>query len=264
MKRKYRLMRVMIYERKALEKYLNSMAEKNWHVDKLGLNYVRFENRVDSIHYAVVLNGDIEEKDMMYETGVQKKLKSFMEDFDLDFVCSNGMFQIYSSKQALDIYTDKQTELSTIAQTKIKNSYPSCYYWAFLWGVIIISGIWSLYVGMLQLNSNADIAKAILVLISIFGFVFSMREIITLYRYKKRQILQNDPDVFNTRWFFSITVILSILHMACFMEFKYLFFFSYMFLGKYIIFPLLKTASEETKDKVFFALLVVLTIIVCM
>ena len=65
MKRKYRLMRIMIYERKALENYINSMAKGNWHVDKLGLNYIRFENREDSIHYVVVLNGDIEEKDMM-------------------------------------------------------------------------------------------------------------------------------------------------------------------------------------------------------
>lgn len=92
MKRKYRLMRIMIYERKALENYINSMAKDNWHVDKLGLNYIRFENRKDSIHYVVVLNGDIEEKDMMYETNAQKKLSSFMEDFDLNFVCSNGMF----------------------------------------------------------------------------------------------------------------------------------------------------------------------------
>lgn len=37
MKRKYRLMRAMIYERKALENYINSMAKDNWHVDKLGL-----------------------------------------------------------------------------------------------------------------------------------------------------------------------------------------------------------------------------------
>lgn len=59
MKRKYRLMRVMIYERKALENYINSMAKDNWHVDKLGLNYIRFENREDSIRYVVVLNGDI-------------------------------------------------------------------------------------------------------------------------------------------------------------------------------------------------------------
>lgn len=51
---------------------------------------------------------------MMYETNAQKKLRSFMEDFDLNFVCSNGMFQIYSSRQDLDIYTDEQTELSTI------------------------------------------------------------------------------------------------------------------------------------------------------
>lgn len=120
MKRKYRLMRVMIYERKALENYINSMAKDNWHVDKLGLNYIRFENREDSIHYVVVLNGDIEEKDMMYETNAQKKLRSFMEDFDLNFVCSNGMFQIYSLRQDLDIYTDEQTELSTICQTKNK------------------------------------------------------------------------------------------------------------------------------------------------
>ena len=61
-------MRVMIYERKALENYINSMAKDKWHVDKLGLNYIRFENREDSIRYVVVLNGDIEEKDMMYET----------------------------------------------------------------------------------------------------------------------------------------------------------------------------------------------------
>ena len=114
MKRKYRLMRVMIYERKALENYINSIVKDNWHVDKLGLNYIRFENWEDSIHYVVVLNGDIEEKDMMYETNAQKKLRSFMEDFDLKFVCSNGMFQIYSSRQDLDIYTDEQTELSTI------------------------------------------------------------------------------------------------------------------------------------------------------
>lgn len=132
MKRKYRLMRAMIYERKALENYINSMAKDNWHVDKLGLNYIRFENREDSIHYVVVLNGDIEEKDMMYETNAQKKLRSFMEDFDLNFVCSNGMFQIYSSRQDLDIYTDEQTELSTICQTKIKmdilhaTTGPSC------------------------------------------------------------------------------------------------------------------------------------------
>ena len=68
MKRKYRLMRVMIYERKALENYINSMAKDKCHVDKLGLNYILFENSEDSIHYVVVLNGDIEEKDMMYET----------------------------------------------------------------------------------------------------------------------------------------------------------------------------------------------------
>lgn len=132
MKRKYRLMRAMIYERKALENYINSIVKGNWHVDKLGLNYIRFENREDSIHYVVVLNGDIEEKDMMYETNAQKKLRSFMEDFDLNFVCSNGMFQIYSSRQDLDIYTDEQTELSTICQTKIKmdilhaTTGPSC------------------------------------------------------------------------------------------------------------------------------------------
>lgn len=264
MKRKYRLMRVMIYERKALENYINSMAKDNWHVDKLGLNYIRFENREDSIHYVVVLNGDIEEKDMMYETNVQKKLRSFMEDFDLNFVCSNGMFQIYSSRQDLDIYTDEQTELSTICQTKIKNGYPSCYRWAFLWLAIVVAGIWAMYAGMLSLNSNANLAKALLILVSFFGFIFATREIITLYRYKKRQILQDDPGVFHTRWCFSVMVILSILHMTCFLEFKYLFFLSYIFLGKYIIFPLLKTVSEETKEKVFFGLLIILTIIVCL
>ena len=37
-----------------------------------------------------------------------------------------------------------------------------------------------------------------------------------------------------------------------------MFFLSYIFLGKYIIFPLLKTVSEETKEKVFFGLLIIL------
>ena len=59
-------------------------------------------------------------------------------------------------------------------------------------------------------------------------------------------------------------VILSILYMTCFLEFKYLVFLSYIFLGKYIIFPLLKTVSEETKEKVFFGPLIILTIIVCL
>ena len=177
MKRKYRLMRIMIYERKALENYINSIVKDNWHVDKLGLNYIRFENREDSIHYVVVLNGDIEEKDMMYETNAQKKLRSFMEDFDLNFVCSNG--------------------------------------------------IWAMYAGMLSLNSNANLAKALLILVSFFGFIFATREIITLYRYKKRQQLQDDSSVFHTRWCFSVMVILSILYMTCFLGFKYLFFLIY-------------------------------------
>ena len=51
-----------------MENYINSMAKDKCHVDKLGLNYILFENSEDSIHYVVVLNGDIEEKDMMYET----------------------------------------------------------------------------------------------------------------------------------------------------------------------------------------------------
>ena len=97
-----------------------------------------------------------------------------------------------------------------------------------------------------------------------FGFIFATREIIALYRYKKRQILQDDSSVFHTRWCFSVMVILSILYMTCFLEFKYLFFLSYIFLGQYIIFPLLKTVSEETKEKVFFGLLIILTIIVCL
>lgn len=105
---------------------------------------------------------------MMYETNAQKKLRSFMEDFDLNFVCSNGMFQIYSSRQDLDIYTDEQTELSTICQTKIKNGYPSCYHWAFLWLAIVVAGIWAMYAGMLSLNSNANLAKALLILVSFF------------------------------------------------------------------------------------------------
>lgn len=126
------------------------------------------------------------------------------------------------------------------------------------------AGIWAMYVGMLSLNSNANLAKALLILVSFFGFIFATREIITLYRYKKRQQLQDDPGVFHTRWCFSVMVILSILHMTCFLEFKYLFFLSYIFLGKYIIFPLLKTVSEETKEKVFFGLLIILTIIVCL
>lgn len=135
---------------------------------------------------------------------------------------------------------------------------------AFLWLAIVVAGIWAMYAGMLSLNSNANLAKALLILVSFFGFIFATREIITLYRYKKRQILQDDPGVFRTRWCFSVMVILSILHMTCFLEFKYLFFLSYIFLGKYIIFPLLKTVSEETKEKVFFGLLIILTIIVCL
>lgn len=207
MKHKYKIIRAFVYERKALENYINDMANQGWHIDKLGLNHIRFVQDHKKQVYSVVFVPKATQEDLIYETDEQKNLKSFMNDFNFEFVCSNGMFQVYTSQTKEDIYTDEEVEFDYISKSKIKYGNLSPYWWGVLWlFFIVLTMIYSFSTDEI-IRLLSDYSKWITYPVSILGLIISIYEIILLKKYKRDHVLESNPKVFKFRFVLLILVI---------------------------------------------------------
>lgn len=206
MKHKYVLIRSFVYERKALENYINNMVLKGWHVDRIGSFYLRFKEDNKKTHYSVLLMESQSDEDKLYETKHQKSFKKFMEDFDMKFICGYGLWQIFETKEDINVYNDEISEFNYV--NDLSGYDKKELRWQM--GVPIILAI-CLIVSLMNVfktpvieRITLDILVIILWVLMVVGSACVLEERLLLSKYGKKEELESNPKVLRFRFIYTL------------------------------------------------------------
>lgn len=224
MKTNYKILYAEAYEYPAFEAYLHQMSLQGWQLNRVFPHLLRFVKDEETKYYSILFQNNFTSENPYDKTKETLKMSSFLEEFQLQYVCGFQKMQIYSSPKPCTIYT----EPALLENTILKQSRTSFLNTAFILVLMAVLFLFSLamdpHIELLKYTIIANVNAMALLLLYLCGCGYFLCQYLPYRHFKKTGQYIHDPSIFNTkRKFLSVFPLLALL-LAGFLMNSYLIF----------------------------------------